>query len=147
MLLLARDVEGHAAADRQVVHAWADRFDGAGSLVPHDERRNPPTGRASEPVHVAAANAAGGHPHQHLTRGWSGRFDVDDRELARSGKKQSLHTMDEFIRSPPPRAGCSDATFRARGIEIGPRSDQGLRYRSSLTSRYTDCPVGEDEST
>ena len=54
----------------QILHAVAKFFDDAGKLVTEDYRRGH-IGRALAAVvdmHISAADAAGGYPHQHLSR-------------------------------------------------------------------------------
>ena len=88
-------IERDTATDREIGHAGADRFDGAGRLVPHYERRNPPARAAGVAMHVGAADSTGGDPHEHLTGRGGGSIDIGHREGAGRGKEQGLHMFTE----------------------------------------------------
>ena len=62
-----RRVEDHAIPRSEVGHTRPERVHGAGRLVSHHKRRNPPTGRPGVAVHIAAADPAGGDPNADLT--------------------------------------------------------------------------------
>ena len=59
-----RGIEGDTVAGTEVRHVGAHGRHFTGSLMSHDERRNPAAGGAVEAMYVAAADSAGAHPHQ-----------------------------------------------------------------------------------
>jgi hypothetical protein len=69
-------IERHPVARLQVGDIGAGFHYFAGRLVSHHERGNPPPRPAVQPVDVAAADAAGADPDQHVVRA-----DRRDRHL------------------------------------------------------------------
>ncbi len=63
-----RRVERHALAFRPLVDVVAEPGNHARGLVAHDDRRPSAAGTAVHAMHVAAADAAGGHFEQHVVR-------------------------------------------------------------------------------
>ena len=74
-------IERHRSPGRVPRHVRADFRDHARRFVPHHQGRNPPAGRAVETMHVAAANAARAHAHQHVFRPDRGPLERGELQL------------------------------------------------------------------
>jgi hypothetical protein len=89
-------VERHALAWLKAGDVAADFLDHAGRLVTHHHRRDAPAGAAVHPVDVAAADAAGLHPHHDVLRPRPRRRHVLDLELPVRLEDEGFHVGSEL---------------------------------------------------
>ena len=86
-----RRIEGDAVARRNGTYLRAHRRYDARGLVPHDDRRNPPAGRAVVAVNIAAADAARRHLDQYIVRPACGNGNIFHCELLVVRQGQCIH--------------------------------------------------------
>ena len=74
-------VEGHAIAYSKPLYLGTHRCESAGGLVAHHDRWNAASGRTVVSVHIAAADAACCHLHQHIQGTWLRHRQIGDLKV------------------------------------------------------------------
>ena len=86
-----RRIEGDSISFRKSRHTGPYRSDSSGRLVAHDDRGNAPARRAVVAVHVAPADAAGCHTHQHFARLGPWHWQISHFQVLIFRKQESFH--------------------------------------------------------
>ena len=108
-------VEGDPVPRPPPGNAAAHALDGARRLVSHHQRWDAPARRPVETVDIAAADAAGPHPHEDLVLRDLGRRDLAEIEALVRGQDQRAHERCRRLFSTPRpgwRAGRAARTWR-----------------------------------